>query len=103
MEKSLRQLINSWVEMQKQSIALGAAIHDLREETGIRLTYSRLAEWRRGKYTPSQKVLSQMLYDVLPWAFQRAGITVTREQQAALDSLLWNTRGSAGEQQIELL
>jgi len=101
----MRQLVSSWVEAQKNGYrnTLGGAIKELSQECGIKLTYSRLAEWRAGKYTPSQKVLSRLFYDVLPWALLKAGVKVTAEQQDALDGLIWNVKVVNGERQIELL
>jgi hypothetical protein len=64
-------------------------------------SFSRLSEWRRGKYTPTPKVASQMLFDTLPWAMEKAGISVTREQQDALDDLLWNFTVTDGNRQIK--
>ena len=101
----MRQLVSSWVEAQKHGYrrTLGEAIKELGQECSIKLTYSRLSESRRGKYTPSQKVLSQLLYDVLPWALQKAGVKVTAEQQEALDGLIWNIKMADGQRQIEML
>jgi hypothetical protein len=78
----MRRLVESWVEAEKTGYrnTLGGAIKELNRECGIRLTYSRLAEWRRGKYTPSPKVLSHLLYSVLPWALMKVGIKATEAQ-----------------------
>jgi hypothetical protein len=78
----MRRLVESWVEAEKIGYrnTLGRAIEELNRECGIKLTYSRLGEWRKGKYTPSQKVLSQMLYRVLFWALIKAGIEATDAQ-----------------------
>ena len=72
----MRQLVNSWVEAQQTGYGktLGQAIEDLNRECGTKLTYSRLAEWRRGKYTPCPEALSEMLYRTpLPWALMKVG------------------------------
>jgi hypothetical protein len=101
----MRQLVSSWVEAQKHGYrnTLGGAIKELNQECGIKLTYSRLAEWRKGKYTPSQKVLSQLLYKVLPWALMKVGVMATEAQLDALEDLIWNVRVTDGERHIELL
>ena len=75
----------------------------LNRECDIKVTYSRLAEWRRGRYTPSQKVLSQMLYKVLFWALVKAGIQATEAQLDALEELIWKVNVMDGERNIELL
>jgi len=101
----MRRLVESWVEAEKTGYrnTLGGAIKELNQECGIKLTYSRLAEWRRGKYTPSPKVLSQMLYRVLFWALLKAGIRATEAQLDALEELIWKVNVTNGERNIELL
>ena len=46
----MRRLVESWVEAEKIAYrnTLGGAIEELNRECGVKLTYSRLAEWRRG-------------------------------------------------------
>ena len=85
----MRRLVESWVEGERKhhGNSLGVAIKRLNERLGMRVTYSRAAEWRRGVYVPSQVALSYMLYRVLPWALRRAGIN--KAQRRALESLLW--------------
>jgi len=101
----MRQLVSSWVDAQKNGYrrTLGVAIKDLNKVCGTKLTYSRLAEWRRGKYTPSPKVLSQRLYRVLFWALIKAGIQATEAQLDALEELIWKVNVTDGERNIELL
>jgi len=101
----MRRLVESWIEAEKTGYrnTLGGAIKELNQECGIKLTYSRLAEWRRGKYTPSPKVLSQMLYRVLFWALLKAGIRATEAQLDALEELIWKVNVTNGERNIELL
>ena len=101
----MRQLVTSWVAAQKTGYrnTLPDAIKTLNRECGIDTTHSRLAEWRAGKYTPSQKVISHMLYEVLPWALREAGIGATEAQLDALEDLLWTVTVKDGERQIELL
>ncbi len=101
----MRQLVSSWVEAEKNGYrhTLSEAIEELNRECGIKLTYSRLAEWRKGKYTPSQKVLSEMFYRVLPWALMKSGIKATDEQLDALEDLIWKVNVRDGERYIEHL
>jgi hypothetical protein len=102
---TMRQLVISWVTAQKAGYRteLPAAIEALNRECGINVTHSRLAEWRAGKYTPSQKVLSHMLYSVLPWALREVGLQATEAQLDALEELIWAVTVKDGERQIELL
>ena len=106
----MRQLVISWVSAQKTGYrnALPTAIGALNRECGINVTHSRLAEWRAGKYTPPAKVLSHMLYSVLPWALreagiQAAGIQATEAQLDALEDLIWVVTSKDGERHVELL
>ena len=101
----MRRLVESWVEAEKIGYrnTLGGAIEELNRECGTKLTYSRLAEWRRGKYTPSPKVLSHLLYWVLPWALVKVGIKATDAQLDALEDLIWKVNVTDGERNIELL
>ena len=101
----MRRLVESWVEAEKIGYrnTLGGAIRELNKECNTKLTYSRLAEWRKGKYTPSQKVLSQMLYRVLFWALIKAGIQATEAQLDVIEELIWKVNVTDGERNIELL
>jgi hypothetical protein len=101
----MRRLVESWVEAEKIGYrnTLGGAIKELNKKCGTKLTYSRLAEWRRGKYTPSPKVLSHLLYSVLPWALFKVGIKATEAQLDALEDLIWNVQVKDGERHIDLL
>ena len=101
----MRQLVSSWVEAERNGYrnTLRGAINELSQECGIKLTYSRLAEWRRGKYTPSQQVISQLLYRTLPWALLKVGIKATEAQLDALEDLLLNVRVVDGERHIDPL
>ncbi len=51
MERAMRKLVSSWVDAQKNGYrrTLGVAIKELNKVCGTKLTYSRLAEWRRGR------------------------------------------------------
>jgi hypothetical protein len=101
----MKQLVSSWVEAEKNGYghSLREAIEELNRQCGIKLTYSRLAEWRKGKYTPSQKVLSQMLYRVLFWALIKAGIQASEAQLDTLEELIWKVNVRDGERYIEHL
>src|SRR5580704_11929159 len=101
----MRRLVESWVEAEKTGYrnTLGGAIKELNKECSIKLTYSRLAEWRKGKYIPSPKILSQLLYWVLPWALMKVGIKATEAQLDALEDLIWNVRVMDGKRHIDLL
>jgi hypothetical protein len=101
----MRQLVTSWVEAHKTGYrnSLPKAIEILNRECGTNTTHSRVAEWRAGKYTPTPKVLSHMLYWVLPWALQKAGIEATKAQLDALDDLIWRPNIRDGERHIELV
>ena len=61
------------------------------------------SEWRSGKYTPSPKVLSQMLYRVYPWALRKAGLHASEAQLDTIEELLWKVKVTDGERNIELL
>jgi len=89
----MRQLVSSWVQAMESGYyrtTLPEALARLNAECGCNATLPRVTEWRSGRYTPTPKVLSAMLYEVLPWALREAGIPVTRAQLAALDALLWS-------------
>lgn len=98
----MKQLVKSWIAAKKQGgDSLGEALRNLNAECGTYASTSRLSEWRRGKYTPTPKIVSQMLFDTLPWAIKKAGIGVTQAQQDALDDLLWNFTVTDGNRQIK--
>ncbi len=101
----MRQLVMSWITAHKAGYrnTLPDAIGILNRECGTNTTHSRLAEWRAGKYKPSQKVLSHMLYWALPWALREVGIQATEAQLDALEDLLWTVTTKDGERHIELL
>jgi hypothetical protein len=101
----MRQLVDSWVEAERTGYGntLADAIKVLSQECGITLTHSRVAEWRNGKYTPSPKVLSHMLYRVYPWALRRAGLHASEAQLDTIEDLLWKVDVTGGERNIELL
>jgi hypothetical protein len=91
----MRQLVGSWIEAQKNGYrkTLSEAIKELNKDSGSTVALSRFAEWGKGKYTRSAKVLSHLLFWVLPWALLRAGLETTEAQRDALEDLIWNVRG----------
>ncbi len=100
----MRRLVESWIEAERhrcQSIA--SAIKILNKDLGMNVTHSRVAEWRRGVYVPSQLVLSYMLRRTLARALQRVGITVSGAQLAELQKLLWVVREKDGRPEVELM
>jgi hypothetical protein len=101
----MRRLVESWIRAESEHYGnnLAAAIRRMNEKRGTKLTHSRVAEWRRGIYTPSQLVLSQMLYRTLPWALKQAGIAVPAPQFSALEKLIWIIEEKDGQALAELL
>lgn len=101
----MRRLVESWIAAEKREHgnSLGQAIARLNERRGMRVTYSRVAEWRRGVYVPSQVVLSQMLFHTLPWALKQVGITVSNTQMRGLEAKLWVTHEKDGKSFVELI
>ena len=87
----MRQLVTSWLQAERKyhGNTQAQALRELNESLGVRVTHSRVAEWRRGVYVPSAEVLSEMLYRALPWLLKQAGITADRNQLGVLDRLLW--------------
>jgi hypothetical protein len=100
----MRQLVNSWIRAEKDSgNNLAAAIRRMNEKHDTKLTHSRVAEWRRGRYAPSQVMISHMLYRILPWVLTQAGIATTEQQRKALEELLWVFNEKDGRRWVELL
>lgn len=101
----MRQLVDSWITAEREfhGKTLAEAIRRMNDKLGYRVTHSRVSEWRRGIYVPSQVAISQMLYRTLPWALEKAGIPVTEAQRRALQSLLWITCEKDGKAWVELL
>ena len=101
----MRRLVESWIEAERDHHGnrLAQAIRRMNEKRGGSLTHSRVSEWRRGVYVPSQVILSQMLYRTLPWALQRAGIAPSEAQYQELEKLLWMAQEKDGEIYVELL
>jgi hypothetical protein len=101
----MRQLVESWIAAEKTGYGntLVQAIKELSQECGITLTHSRVGDWRRGKHTPSPKVLSHMLYRVYPWALKRAGLHASEAELDVIEGLLWKVNVTDGARNIELL
>jgi hypothetical protein len=87
----MRQLVASWVEAEREyhGNRQAQALRELNEALGLSIRHSRVAEWRRGVYVPSQEVISQMLHRALPWLLEQSGIAAGPAQLRALDRLLW--------------
>lgn len=101
----MRRLVESWIEAEKiyHGNTLAAAIRRMNETRGMSLTHSRVSEWRRGIYAPSQLMLSQMLLRTLPWVLKQAGITASGRQFVELQKLLWVVTEKDGVSYVELL
>lgn len=69
----------------------------------MKLTHSRVSEWRRGVYVPSQFILSQMLYRTLPWMLIQAGIEASAKQLNTLKGLIWILEEKDGQVFVDLL
>lgn len=100
----MKTLVNSWVEAELTGYGntLAGAIKELSQECGIKLTYSRLSEWRRGLYTPSPKVLAYMLYKVYPWALQKVGLKATSAQLDGLEDLVLDMKLIDGDRHLDV-
>lgn len=100
----MRRLVESWVTAERANgNNCAAAIRCLNAALGMKITHSRVSEWRRGVYAPSPEVVSLLLNWTLPWALRKAGIAATVDQVRALEALLWRTVEIDGKRQIELL
>ncbi len=101
----MKRLVESWVAAEKHyhGNTLAAAIKRLNETREMKVTHSRVSEWRRGVYVPSPVVVSQMLLRTLPWALRQSGITASGPQFRELEKLLWVVREKDGQEYIELL
>lgn len=98
----MEQLVETWVEAEREgySNSLGQAIRELNEATDSKIHYSRIAEYRKGVHAPSPKVISYMLWRVLPWALMRIGHKATDPQLDALEDLLWLVDVKDGDRTI---
>jgi hypothetical protein len=101
----MRRLVETWIAAERESHGnnLTAALKVLNETLEMQITHSRVSEWRRGKYAPSQGAISFMLCRALPAALDRCGIKVTAVQYQQLEELLWEPTGEGGERSLELL
>jgi len=95
----MRRLVESWVEAEKYYYGntQAQAIQRLIKVTKQRITHSRVSEWRRGKYCPSAKVLSEMLWRTLPWTLEKTGVNITDVQQHEIDISLWRFKGEGDQ------
>jgi transcriptional regulator with XRE-family HTH domain len=87
----VRQLVASWLQAKREyhGNTQAQALRELNDALGLRIRASRVAEWRRGVYTPSIEVVSEMLYRAMPWLLEQAAIVASLDQLSALDRLLW--------------
>lgn len=94
----MRRLVASWIEAERsRGLTTASAIRELNEATGLRVTHSRVSEWRRGRYVPSPAAISYMLSRVLPWALRRAGIRCDEDCYDQLEALIWRPCGDSSE------
>ena len=99
----MKQLVKSWLEAEQESgNSISEAIDMMNECLEMYVTHSRVSEWRRGIYVPSQKVLSYMLHRTLRWALKEVGVTEVGPYNA-LVRLLWEINVTDGEPYVELL
>lgn len=105
MRYAMRRLVESWIRAEREyhGNSLAAAIRRLNETRGFTVTHSRVSEWRRGVYTPSQVIISAMLYRTLPWALGEAGIAAGEAQMDQLRCLLWRAIEKKGQRRFDLL
>lgn len=100
----MKRLVESWIEAERdRGNTLAAAIKRLNESRGMQVTHSRVSEWRRGVYVPSQLVLSYMLHRSLRWLLTAADVGVSESQYQTIVSLLWDTRDKDGRSYVELV
>jgi len=100
----MQKLVESWIRAEKEHYGntLAAAIRRMNDRLGAKVTHSRVSEWRRGIYVPSQEILSSMLFRTLPWAIEKAGIAVLPAQWRELEELLWVSVEQDGKRFIQL-
>ena len=101
----MKQLVNSWLEAEMKAYGcttVQQALDDLNKECGLTVGHSRLAEWRRGKYTPAPKVIAFMLYRTVPWALVKVGLKPTEAQLDELEDLVLNMKVVAGDRHLDL-
>lgn len=101
----MRRLVESWIAAEKERYGnnLTAALKLLNDTLETTTTHSRVSEWRRGRYKPSQGAISLMLYRTLPWALNRSEIASTAAQIQQLEDLFWEPIEEDGQRSVELL
>lgn len=101
----MKRLVESWIRAERELHGndLTDAIRLLNDARGFSITRSRVSEWRRGIYVPSQLILSAILYRTLAWALREAGIAVTPQQLSVLQSMFWRRFENNGKPFIDLL
>ncbi len=100
----MQKLVESWIRAEKERYgnSLAAALRRMNDQLDTAITHSRVSEWRRGVYVPSQEVLSALLYRTLPWALEKAGVEMSLAQWRTLEELLWVVGERDGKRFIEL-
>lgn len=101
----MKRLVDSWVAAEKERYGnnLTAALQLLNDTLDTTTMHSRVSEWRRGRYKPSQGAISFMLYRTLPWALERSEIANSATQFQQLEDLLWESIEEEGQRSVELL
>ena len=97
----MRRLVESWVAAEKAHYGnnLTEALKGMNATLEMKVAPSRVSEWRRGVYEPSQGAISFMLFRTLPWALGRASIPASPAAYGQLEELLWERIG----EEVELL
>jgi len=87
----MRKLVETWIEAEREMYgnSIGKAVNRLNETLGGAVTTSRVSEWRRGIYCPSQEALSEMLYRGYPYVLHKAGVKLAPGQLDVIDGMLW--------------
>ncbi len=87
----MQKLVESWIVAEQDLYGnnIAAAVKALNDALGTNATPSRVSEWRRGIYHPSNFLISQMLWRTLPWALKRAGLEASADSIAKVRELLW--------------
>ena len=97
----MKRLVESWGKAEKNYYGntQAQAIARLNKTLKLRITHSRVSEWKRGKYHPSALVLSEMLWRTLPWTLWIAALDISPTQQNQIDACLWVFKGE-GDQRV---
>jgi len=101
----MKQLVASWVQAEREHYgqSLAQAVRRVNQTHGTRLTSSRVSEWRRGVYTPSQRAISHLLFRTLPWALKQAGVAITAAQLREFKKRLWVIEVRDNHEYLEML